>query len=70
MAISMRIPKNMFLASEGLISGDGRPENLGKISKNMEIHCYANWGVVNSNREYWPPLSGIKVLHYFGFPEC
>ena len=28
----------IFLASEVLISGEGRPENLGKLAKNREIY--------------------------------
>ena len=35
--------KNIIvLAREALISGEGRPENLGKMVKNREIYCYAN----------------------------
>ena len=35
--------KNMiFLAREALISGEGQPENLGKMAKNRETYCYAN----------------------------
>ena len=32
----------IFLAREILISGEGRPENLGKMAKNRETYCYAN----------------------------
>ena len=34
--------KIIFLASEALISGEGRPENLGKMAKTRETYCYAN----------------------------
>ena len=51
-----------FLAREALISGEGRPENLGKMAKNSEIYCYANSGVVISYREYWLLLPSIKVF--------
>ena len=34
--------KIYFLAREALISGEGRPENLGKVAKNGETYCYAN----------------------------
>ena len=37
-----RIPKIHFLAREALISGEGRPENLGEMAKNRESYCYAN----------------------------
>ena len=37
-------PKNIFFPREALISGEGRPENLGKTGNNREIYCYANWG--------------------------
>ena len=30
------------MAREALISGKGRPENLGKMAKNRETYCYAN----------------------------
>ena len=32
----------IFLASETLILGEGRPENLEKMAKNRETYCYAN----------------------------
>ena len=32
----------IFLAREALISGEGRPENLGKMVKTRETYCYAN----------------------------
>ena len=35
--------KNIIvLASEALISGEGRPKNLGKMAKNRDTYCYAN----------------------------
>ena len=35
--------KNIIcLAREALISGEGRPGNLGKMAKNRETYCYAN----------------------------
>ena len=36
--------KNIIFSREALISGEGRPENLGKMDNNMDIYCYANWG--------------------------
>ena len=66
-ALSTRIPKYIFLAREALNLGEGLPENLGKMAKNRETYCYANWGVVNSNREYWPLLPGIKVFALLWF---
>ena len=32
----------IFLATEVLISGEGPPENLGKMTKNRETYSYAN----------------------------
>ena len=32
----------IFLAREVLISGEGRPENLGEMAKNRETYVYAN----------------------------
>ena len=29
-----------FLTWETLISGEGRPENLGKMAKNKKTYCY------------------------------
>ena len=57
----------IFLAREALISGEGQMENLEKMAKNRETYCYANWGVVNSSREYWPLLPGIKVFALLWF---
>ena len=45
-------PKNIIFFREALISGEGRPENLGKMGNNRDIYCYANWGVVNLERAY------------------
>ena len=38
-------PKNIVFFQGGLISGEGRPENLGKMGNNRDIYCYANWGL-------------------------
>ena len=45
-----------------LISGEGRPENLGKMGDNVDIYCYANRGMVNLERAYQPLRSGTKIL--------
>ena len=48
-------PKNInFFSREALISGEGWPENLGKMGNNRDIYCYANWGVVNFESAYQP----------------
>ena len=36
-------PKNIIFSKEALISEEGWPENLGKMSNNRDIYCYANW---------------------------
>ena len=54
--------KNIFFSREALISGEGRPENLGKMSNNRDIYCYANWGVVNFERAYQPLPLRTKIL--------
>ena len=36
-------PKNIIFSKDALDSGEGRPENLGKMGNNMDIYCYANW---------------------------
>ena len=38
--------------NEALISGVGRPENLGKMSNSRDIYYYANREVVNFETEY------------------
>ena len=34
--------KNISFAKEALISGEDRPEHLGKMAEKGEIYCYAN----------------------------
>ena len=41
----------IFLAREALISGEGRPENLGKMAKNEETYCHFDP----------PPLGFLRV---------
>ena len=40
-------PKNIIFFQGGLISGEERPENLGKTGNNRDVYCYTNQGVVN-----------------------
>ena len=54
-------PKNINFFQGGPISGEGRPENLGKMGNNRDIYCYANWGVVNFERAYQPLPPGTKI---------
>ena len=44
------------------ISGEGRPENFGKMGNNRDIYCYANRGVVKFERAYQPLPPGTKIL--------
>ena len=62
-------PKNINFFQEALISGEGRPENLGKMGNNRDIYCYANWGVVNLERAYQslPPGTKILVIPQFSY---
>ena len=55
-------PKNIYFSRKALISGEGRPENLGKMGNNRDIYCYANWEVVNFERAYQPVPPGTKIL--------
>ena len=55
-------PKNIIFSREAVISGEGRPENLGKMGNNRDIYCYANLGLVNFEREYHPLPPGTKIL--------
>ena len=57
-----------FFFREVLISGKGRPENLGKMGNNRDIYCYANWGVVNLERAYQSLPPGTKILVTPQFP--
>ena len=56
----------IFMAREALLSGEGRPENLGKMAKNGEP-------IVMQIRE-WSILIADTGLHSlvsnFGFPAC
>ena len=54
--------ENVIFSREALISGEGRPENLGKMGNSRDIYCYANWGVVNLERAYQPLPPGTKIL--------
>ena len=62
-------PKNITFSRKALISGEGRPENLGKMGNNRDIYCYANWGVVNFKRAYQhlPPGTKINVIPQFSY---
>ena len=44
-------PKNITFSKEALISGEGRPENLGKMGNNRDIYCCANqgWSILKEN---------------------
>ena len=55
-------PKSIIFSREALISGEGRPENLGKMGNNRDIYCYANRGVVNFERAHQPLPPGTKIL--------
>ena len=65
--------KNVIFSREALISREGRPENLGKMgNNNRDIYCYANLGLVNFEREYWPLPPGINILvvpQFFYMPD-
>ena len=62
-------PKNIIFFREVLISGEGWPENLGKMGNNRDIYCYANWGVVNLERAFQslPPGTKILVIPQFSY---
>ena len=52
----------IYFSREVLISGEGQPENLGKMGNNGDIYRYANWGAVNFEREYQCLSPGTKIL--------
>ena len=54
--------KNFFFSREALISGEGLPENLGKMGNNRDTYWYANQGVINFERENQPLPSVPKSL--------
>ena len=54
-------PQNIIFSREALISGEGRPENLGKLGNNRDIYCYANWGVMNLKRACQSLPQGTKI---------
>ena len=49
-ALSKRIP--IFSPRKAPISGEGRPENVGKMDNNRDIYCYASQRVINFEREH------------------
>ena len=51
----------IFVGQGGPNLGEGLPENLAKMAKNRETYCYANLGVVNSDREYWIKIVAITL---------
>ena len=55
-------PKNIIFSREALISGEGQPENLGKMGNNRDIYYYANWGVAKFERAYQRLPLGTKIL--------
>ena len=59
--------EDIIFFREALISGEGRPENLGKMGNNRDIYCYANLGVVNFERAYQSllPCTKIPVMPQF-----
>ena len=61
--------EDLIFSKEALISGEGRPENLGKMDINRDIYSYANLGVVNFEREYQPlpPGTKIRVIPQFSY---
>ena len=59
---------DLIFSREALISGEGRPENLGKMGNNRDIYSYANLGVANFEREYQPSGTKIRVMPHF--PTC
>ena len=64
-------PKNIiFFFRKALISGEGRPENFGKMGNKRDIYCYANWGMVNFERAHQPLLPDTKILVMLNFPTC
>ena len=60
----------IFLAREALISGEGRSGKFRENGKKQGNLLLCILGVVNSNREYWPLLPGIKFFALLWFPAC
>ena len=46
---------------EALISGEGRPENLGKMGNSRDIYCYADWGGGEFQKSISAPTPGTKI---------
>ena len=62
--------KYIFFAREALISGEGRPANLGKWRKTGKSFAIQirEWTVLIGNTGLFSLVS--KSLHYFCFPAC
>ena len=60
----------IFLAREALISGEGRPEKLGKWPKTGKsiVMQVREWSILIGNTGLYSQV--LKSLHYFGFPAC
>ena len=54
--------KHIIFFREALISEKERPENLGEMSNNRDIYCYANRGWFNFERECQSLPPGTKIL--------
>ena len=60
----------ILLAREALISGEGRPENLGKMAKpgKPNVMQIREWSILIGNTNFYPQVP--KSFHCFGFPVC
>ena len=60
----------IFLVREALISGEGRPENLGKWPKTGKpiVMQMREWSILIRNTGVYSLVS--KSLHYLCFPAC
>ena len=55
-------PKNIEFFQESPNLWGGMAGKFEKMDNNNDIHCYANQGVVNFEREYQPLPPGTKIL--------
>ena len=55
-------PKNISFFQVGSNFGGGTAGKFREMGNNKDICCYANWGVVNFEREYQPLPPGTKIL--------
>ena len=64
-------PKNITFSKEALVSGEGRPENLGKwtITGTSMVMEIGRWSISKENISPYPPGTKILVTPQFFYMQ-